>query len=140
MYGRSYRIGAVANEIERSADIYPNAHTSVKDVAKDWGIHLRGPRKPYGGLTENWLNTGWAYKDAVAVAQRWVVYGEVPSKNQQEMCLARHRLDPGGHAPKRRRLAFEAAWIANDKKLAEEILIERVRLRKRRAMKREAHA
>jgi len=123
IYGKGYQIGAADRAIERSAEVYPNAHTSEKGVAKDWGLKLYGPRKPFDGLDEKFLNTDWPYRDAVEVARRWVVYGEVPNKEQQELIRTRHKLDPEGRATKRRRLAFEAAWLAGHKQLAENILL-----------------
>jgi hypothetical protein len=130
IYGKMYRIGAADHAIERSAEVYPNAHTSEKGVAKDWGIKLYGPRKEFGGLAENFLGTSWGFKDAVEVVQRWVTRGEVPSPTQQELLCTRHKLDPQGRAPKRRRDAFEAAWLAGHKDLAKEILLGRAKVPK----------
>jgi len=128
IYGKLYKIGAVAREIDRSAEVYPNAHTSKDGVARDWGLKLLyGPRRPSGGLEEKWLNTGWAFQDAVEVAKRWVTRGELPSDEQQEMCRMRHKLDPDGRASRRRRLAYEAAWTAGHKDLAQKLLTERAK-------------
>jgi hypothetical protein len=136
MYGKGYQIGAVAYEIERRAEVYPNAHTSVNGVAQDWGVKLHGPRKSYGGLEENFLGTSWAWRDAVSVARRWVTHAEVPSESVQAMAKARHRFDPKGTASKRRHEAFEAAWMAGDKQLAEQLLTERTRMRKTLTLRR----
>lgn len=140
IYGKIYQVAAVGSDIERQADVYPNANTSVEGVAKDWGLKLLGPRKAYGGFEEQWLMTGWAYRDAVEVARRWMAHGEVPTEQQKQLALARHRLDPDGRATKRRREAFEAAWLADHKQLAEEILLGRVRPSKALPKKVEAHA
>jgi hypothetical protein len=140
IYGKVYKIAAVGSDIERQADVYPNANTSVGGVAKDWGLKLYGPRKAFGGFEEQWLMTGWAYRDAVEVAQRWMARGEVPTEQQKQLALARHRLDPEGRATKRRREAFEAAWLADHKQLAEEILLGWVRPSKALPKKAKAHA
>ena len=142
-YGKEYKINAVDRDLERNAEVYPNAKSSesVGDVgiAKDWGVKLYGPRKPYGGFDEKWLLTGWPYKDAIDVAKRWVTHGEVPSEDQRQLIYARHRLDPTGRATKRRREAFEAAWLADHKQLAEDILLSRVKCNAK-VKKDEAHA
>lgn len=122
-YGNDYRINTVDREIGRSAEVYTNAHTSKDGVAKDWCVKLRSPHDEHGRNVETWLGDGWPYRDAVEAAKRWAVHGEVLSHDQQALAKTRHRLDPDGRAPKRRRLAFEAAWLAGNKKLAEEILL-----------------
>ena len=129
IYGKEYKIEAADRAIERSAEVYPNAHTSKDGVAKDWGLKLHGPSKPFGGFEEIFLGSDWPYKDAIEVARRWVTRNEVPSEEQQELHRTRHALDPEGRATKRRRLAFEAAWLAGHKQLAENILLGRVRPR-----------
>ena len=129
IYGQCYNIGAVGADIRRGAEVYPNAHTSEGGIAKDWGIKLysfddgAGPQR-----NEDWLNTGWALKDAIEVARRWVVHGEKPHKERQSMLRERHALDPEGRATKRRRDAYEAAWLAGHKDLAKEILLGRAKV------------
>lgn len=140
IYGKNYQIAAVGRDIERQAEVYPNANTSVGGVAKDWGLKLFGPRKAYGGFEEQWLLTGWAFRDAVEVAQRWVTRSEVPTEQQRQLAYARHRFDPEGRATKRRRAAFEAAWLAGHEELAKEILVGRVKPSKALLKKVEAHA
>lgn len=126
IYGKTYNIGTVAYELSRSAQVYTNANTKT-----DWGIHLYWRDEDQDRRGEKWLMTGWAFKDAVEVARRWVVHKEVPSEDQQHMMRHRHALDPKGHATKRRRAAYEAAWIAGHQDLAKEILLGRAKAPKR---------
>jgi hypothetical protein len=124
-YGNDYRIQAVDRTVGLSAEVYTNAHTSENGVAKDWCIKVRYPRDEHGRDNDKWLGDGWPYRDAVEAARRWVTLGELPSEQQQQLSKARHKFDPKGEASKRRRLAFEAAWLAGHEQLAEDILCGR---------------
>jgi hypothetical protein len=128
VYGdNNYRINTIDRKIGRSAEVYVNAHTSENGIAKDWCIKVRSPRDAHGRDDEKWLGDGWPYRDAVEVAKRWVVHDELPSEQQQKLSKTHHKLDPKNAATKRRRLAFEAAWLAGHEQLAEDILLGRAR-------------
>lgn len=137
IYGKMYRIGAVDYSIERSAEVYPNAHTSEKGVAKDWGLKIYAG---HGISNEEFYGTGWPFKDAVEIARRWVTKGDKPTKTQEEMLKVRHKHDPEGRATKKRRDAFEAAWLANHKDLAVEILTGRAKLSTNRGSREQQEA
>lgn len=133
-YGNDFRVGAAGEDYGRSAEVYTNAHTSKSGVAMDWCVHLRKTdADSYGRNWENHLGSGWSYKDACLVARRWVALDELPSENFKAMARLRHKLDPKDTAPKRRREAFEAAYMAGQIDVAEKILRDRVRPRTKEA-------
>lgn len=135
-YGYDFRVGAAGEDFGRSALVYTNAHTSKNGVAKDWCVELKPANvREYGSRT-NHLGNGWGFRDGCLVARRWVALDEVPREDYQKMVRLRHKLDPNGTAPKRRRDAFEAAYMAGQIDVAEKILRERVRLK----LKESAHA
>lgn len=127
IYGKDFNIHSVGHDIDRSAKVYTNANTK-----SDAGIHIYWREDGNQFTKEEWLNTGWAFKDAVEVARRWVVHRELPTKDQMAMAIERHRLDPKGTSTKKRREAFEAAWLAGHKDLAAEILAGRAKLAAKR--------
>jgi hypothetical protein len=136
IYGSDFGVSAVDDcTIERSAQVYTNAHTSKNGVAHDWCIKLKGPRRNAGGLDEKWLGDGWPYKEAVLVAKRWVALNESPSDTTVEMHRYRHSLDPKGKTHKRRRDAYEAAWMAGHQELAKQLLIGQRRAKKMKKTK-----
>lgn len=125
IYGKDYKINAVGSDNTRNAEVYANARTSENGVGRDWGLKFR---IGYGTANEDWRNTGWAFKDAVEAARRWVVHGEKMNEAQEQLFLTRHQYDPEGRAPRKRREAFEAAWLAGQKELAIQILTGRAKL------------
>ena len=134
-YGKNFGVSAVDNVIERIAEVYTNAHTSKNGVAHDWCIKLKGPRRNAGGLDEKWLGDSWPYKEAVLIAKRWVALNESPSDTTVEMHRYRHALDPKGKIHKRRRDAYEAAWMAGHQELAKQLLIGQPRVRRLKTRK-----
>jgi len=126
--GPALDVHAVDYTLGRWADVYPNAHNK----GKDWGIHFRD-NSGSGFRREDWGGCGWPYAEACLVARRYVAHGTQPDKAWTEMVKLRHALDPLKTATKRRREAFEAAYMAGHVELAKELLIGRVRLRKLRA-------
>jgi hypothetical protein len=120
-YGREYKVSAVAYDIRRRAEVYTNAHTCKDYGLKLWDFIGPGPNK------EHWCGTGWRFDDAVAIARRWVTRGNQPPESEMEMYRALGKLDPKGRLTAQRQLAFEAAWIAKHRELAEQIVRDRSR-------------
>jgi len=116
--GPALDVHAVCYEIQRWADVYPNA----LNKGKDWGVHFRDTSTQNGGR-EKWGGTGWPFDEACAAARAYVAHGTEPDEKHVEMIKMRHMLDPEHKATKRRRQAFEAAYTAGHTALAGELLI-----------------
>lgn len=127
--GPALDVHAVSYDIQRWADVYPNAHNG----GKDWGIHFRDTSGSAPGGRETWGGTGWPFAEACAAARRYVAHGTVPDPTWEKMIKLQHALDPERKATKRRRDAFEAAYTAGHIDLAKELLLGRAKLDKRLA-------
>lgn len=137
IYGRDFNAHAADDSIGRWAEVYANAHNK----GADYGLKFReSARSGPGTGREDWAGTGWAWADAVYWARQYVAHGHKPSKQVADMCQTRHALDPKGEAPKRRRLAFEAAYEAGHIELAKELLLGKAKLDKRVAQLAREHA
>jgi len=121
--GPALDVHPVDNTERRYAEVYPNAHNE----GKDFGLKLRSYGQAAGGGGEDWRGCGWAYADAVLVGKCWAAHGTKPADAFEIMCKLRHKLDPKGKAQKRRRLAFEAAFMAGHRELAGDLLVGRAR-------------
>ncbi len=121
--GPALDVHAVSYDIQRWADVYPNAHNK----GADWGIHFRDTSTQNGGR-EKWGGTGWPFVEACAAARAFVAHGTEPDEKWVEMIKMRHMLDPKNTATKRRRLAFEAAYTAGHTALAGELLLGKEKL------------
>lgn len=136
IYGRDLDVHAVGDDIDRWADVYANAHNN----GADYGLRFRFRRANGMSPAEDWQGTGWAWKDACLMARQFVAHGTVPAKALQDMLKLRHALDPDDTVPKRRRLAFEAAYEAGHVELAKELLLGKAKLDKRLAQLARARA
>jgi len=120
--GPAIDVHAVSYDIRRWADVYPNAHNN----GKDWGLNIRDTSGQ--NRREKWSGTGWPYAEACAAARAYVAHGIEPDETHTKMIMLRHALDPNRKATKRRREAFEAAYMAGYIELAKELLVGRARL------------
>lgn len=127
--GPGLDVHAVSYDIQRWADVYPNAHNG----GKDWGLKMRDTSGSAPGGREKWGGTGWPFAEACAAARRYVAHGTAPDEKWVEMIKMRHMLDPENKATKRRRDAFEAAYIAGHTLLAGEVLLGKEKLDARMA-------
>lgn len=126
--GPALDVHAVSYDIQRWADVYPNAHNK----GADWGLKMRDTSTQNGGR-EKWGGTGWPFVEACAAARAYVAHGTEPDEKWTEMIKMRHMLDPEGKATKRRRDAFEAAFTAGHTALAGELLLGKEKLDARMA-------
>jgi hypothetical protein len=118
-YGKHLTVSVVDDSWRRYAEVYPNTQTN----GQDWGLKLRSYGQSSGGGVDDWRGTDWGYTDAVLVAKRWAAHGTRTTDDFEIMCKVRHKLDPHNRTQKRRRAAFEAAWIAGHRELAGELLV-----------------
>jgi len=127
--GPALDVHAVSYDIQRWADVYPNAHNG----GQDWGVRFRDTSGAGPGGREKWGGTGWPFAEACAAARAYVAHGTEPDEKWADMIKMRHMLDPEGKATKRRRDAFEAAYTAGHTALAGEMLLGKEKLDARMA-------